>query len=173
MSLPAKRGWFLAFVALLLSIAGAPAHAHTDLESTSPTDGQTLKAAPRQVSLTFAESLLKGGQRLVAQNAAGDKIELSATVDGTSISAPWPQSEQSGRYKVSYRVVAEDGHPLEGAITFTVDAPAASASPVSAPSPEPTVQETSTGSAMNLWLPALLVIAALVAGFFIWRSRAD
>lgn len=171
------RGLLTALAALVLSFSFAPVHAHTDLESTSPKDGQTLKSAPQRVSLTFGESLLDGGYRLVAQNAAGEKVELDAAVDGSDISAPWPQTESSGRYKVSYRVVAEDGHPLEGAITFTIAASAASASPqpVDAASPpvSPAPQEQTSGGGFNPLLPVLLVAAVLVAGFFIWRARGD
>lgn len=175
---PAKRGWALMFAVFLLLIAAAPARSHTDLTSTSPSDGQTLKTAPQEVSMTFVESLLKGGQRLVVSSPTGEKIDLDAKVSGATVSAAWPQTEQSGKYKVSYRVVATDGHPLEGAITFTIKGapapatapPDAAASPVASPVPQ---EENSGGGGVNPLVPALVVAAGLVAVFLVWRSRAD
>ena len=41
---------------LLLMLAALPAHAHTRLLESTPADGSTLQAAPRQLQLTYSEA---------------------------------------------------------------------------------------------------------------------
>lgn len=168
------RGWAMGLAALLLALTVAPASAHTDLTATNPRDGQTLKAAPDRVSMTFSQTLLDGGQRLVAKSPDGQKTELDATINGDTVSAAWPADLASGDYTVAYRVVAQDAHPLEGTVRFTIKAVAApSKAPTLQPSPSAQPVAEQSGSGMNPLIPGLLVLAALVAGFFVWRARAD
>lgn len=164
--------------ALSLLVAG-PAAAHTDLSSSSPKDGATLAAAPARIALTFREDLLPAGDRLVARDAQGARVSLGqATVDGPVLSAAWPPDADSGSYRVAYRAVAADGHPLEGTVSFTVQGPRASTPQTAqtaqtpqtpAPDPGPTPEDQ---SGPNLLLPLGLVVALLVGGLFVWRARA-
>ncbi len=179
MPAPIRRMWALLAVVFLTAAVASPAAAHTDLVSSSPEDGQTLTAPPEQVTLRFGEDLLTAGAQIVAKDDTGVKVGLGpAEVSGTRVSATWPQTADGGVYTVSWRAVADDGHPLEGAFSFTVKAAqpkAASASPepvTATPSPAAATDDES-GQGMNLLLPALFVVALAAVGFFVWRSRAD
>lgn len=176
MPAPERRRWVLAFAMLLAIVTAAPAAAHSDLISTDPTDGQSLAQPPADVSLRFGEDLLPAGYRLVAKDADGVVVALGETeVDGAVLSATWPASAASGQYRVAYRAVAADGHPLEGSFTFTIKGPkAATDTPVPEASPSPaSAPAPAEGSGVNPWLPIGLVAALLVAGVFVWKSRAD
>lgn len=151
--------------AALTILAAAPAAAHTDLVSSSPKDGATLSSAPQKVSLKFGEDLLTAGDELVAKDAQGVSVELGPSrVDGPTLSAAWPAAAAAGEYRVSYRAVAEDGHPLEGTVTFSVSA---------APAQTPQPAAESMSSRPNLWAPLALIVALLAAGAWFWRSRAN
>lgn len=153
--------------------AVAPVAAHTDLESSTPANGATLQKVPEQVTLTFGEDLLAGGDRIVAKDDMGVQINLGPTqVKGPQLSATWPATADGGTYTVSYRAVAADGHPLEGRIRFTIvtesAAPVASPTPVAAQTTEP------EQSATNPWIiagPVLLIAVLAAGGLFVWRSR--
>lgn len=161
----------LATLALALFTA-APALAHTDLESSSPKNGQTLSAAPARIALTFGEDLLTGGDRLAAKDDAGTPVELGpSTVEGPVLSAAWPAEADAGTYTVSYRAVADDGHPLEGRIRFTVQSQA-TPSPVSAPTAEGPAPEASSSNPWIIAAPVLLVAALAIGGLVVWRNRA-
>ena len=166
-----RRILFVLFAYVLLAVS--PAAAHTDLVSSDPTDGQTLKKPPSTISLTFGEDLLTGGNRLVAQDQDGVAVEIGAPqVAGTVLSATWPGSAAQGTYTVSYRTVAQDGHPLEGKVRFTIASPAAT-SPTAATAASPaaqTVPDKAPNPALILG-PLLLVVLLGGAGFFVWRSR--
>ncbi len=152
-------------------IAAAPAAAHTELLSSDPAEGATLTAPPTQVALTFGEDLLTAGDKLVAQDAQGTKVDLGPSqVDGAVLSAPWPATAAAGQYRVSYRAVAEDGHPLEGTISFTIKGDAA---PEVSPSPAAQQQSNDSSSAAKIWAPIALLAALLIAGGLFWRSRAN
>ena len=115
MPAPIRRMWALLAVAFFAAAVASPAAAHTDLVSSNPEDGQTLTAPPEQVTLRFGEDLLTGGAQVVAKDDTGVKVGLGpAEVSGTRLSATWPQTADGGTYTVSWRAVADDGHPLEG-----------------------------------------------------------
>lgn len=129
-------------IALLLAVtAPGVALAHSDLEASTPFDGEVLSAAPTEVTLTFNEDLLPDFVNVVAQDAGGAVTELAlVSVDGPTAVVAWPADLPGGQWRVDYRVVSQDGHPVEGAISFSY--PAASPSPSSA-SPTPTPTPTS------------------------------
>jgi methionine-rich copper-binding protein CopC len=126
----------LALVALLLG--GAPAMAHSDLASSDPADGAVLATAPEVVRFTFNERLLPQGNAITLTDVAADaRIEVAkASVDGDTVSVPFPAGAPAGQYRAAYRVVSADGHPIAGSITFTVGA-GASPTPAGPADPSP------------------------------------
>ena len=90
----------------------ATAWAHTEITSSQPADGATLRKAPAAVVLTFSEAPLDTGLAVVATGPQGGRFD--ATVAGGEVVAPWPRDLPAGGYRVAYRVVADDGHPIEG-----------------------------------------------------------
>jgi methionine-rich copper-binding protein CopC len=164
-------------VVLLATAVAPPAAAHTDLVSSNPENGATLDAPPDQITLKFAEAVLSSGAQIVATSTDGTTVDLGpAEVAGAKVTAAWPADAVEGRYKVSWRVSGDDGHPLDGTFRFTVQGPdtepVTGADPVASASPVADTTEES-GSGLNLLLPAVFVVALAAVGFFVWRSRAD
>jgi methionine-rich copper-binding protein CopC len=177
MTARARRGSLILVVLLLATLGFAPANAHTNLVSTSPSDGQTLSKAPASVSLRFAADLLDAGARIVAKDDAGAPVTLGqATVDGNTLSADWPSTADSGRYTVSYRTVASDGHPLEGSFAFRIKGTETIAEPSASPvAAEQTAQTEQPGAQSGVNPLVWILLGAGVAGIgvVIWRARAD
>ncbi len=152
------------------------AWAHTEIESSTPQDQAVLKQAPRQVVLTFSEAPLDTGLAVVSQGPQG-RTQLPAQVRGNDVVAVWPKESSAGPYVVSYRVVADDGHPITGQLSFQIaeakGTPASSSSANSTPVPAaqaPVQGPTQSTPPYWLWaLVALLIIAALYA--LVTRSR--
>lgn len=180
MPAPLRPIWALLAAAILALAATAPVAAHTDLLSTDPADGQSLAEPPEQVVLRFSADLLAAGAQLRVVDESGTQVELGPVrVQKRTVSADWPASAATGAYRVSYRAVARDGHPLQGTFSFRVEGDsAASESPVpadtaSATTPAPTPAPESGGSGPNLLLPGLFLVAVGVVGVLVWRLRAD
>jgi methionine-rich copper-binding protein CopC len=102
-----------------------PANAHTSLELSTPSDGQSIQFMPAELSASFDEDLveIKGEvvNTLELESADGAKYVLSsATIAGPTVSANAGDGEYpAGDYLLKYRVVSADGHPVTGVISFS------------------------------------------------------
>jgi len=132
----------LAAALLIPGAMAAPvAQAHSELVSTDPADGAVLDAPPTTVSFTFNEALMPDFVRFIGTDPSGNTGDLPvSSVEGPTATIAWPPSAPGGEWTVSYRVVSQDGHPVEGGITFSYAAASPSPSPTSA-SPAPTSAE--------------------------------
>jgi hypothetical protein len=101
--------------------AARPASAHNSLESTTPAAGSTVDRPPDAVTLTFDEPV---GQRfgvVVVTGPDGKTYQRgSLQVSGSTATQPLQGSGPAGRYRVAWRVVSADGHPISGEFSFRV-----------------------------------------------------
>lgn len=109
--------------AVLLGLSPT-AYAHDTLTDSSPAEGETLEETPTQVRLTFSAEVLDMGAAVVVADSDGDSWEADEpTVDGKDLTVPLEDGMPNGDYEINWRVTSSDGHPISGAIPFTVDAP--------------------------------------------------
>ncbi|WP_391858795.1 copper resistance CopC/CopD family protein [Streptomyces rhizosphaerihabitans] len=113
-------------------VGGASAHAA--LTSTDPQDGSVLKSAPRQVTLTFSESigLLDDSFRVLTPRNRRVHTGEPSHADGRSDTArvTLPRGLGTGTFTVAWRVVSADSHPVSGAFTFSIGKPSATPAPL-------------------------------------------
>ncbi|MCA1481091.1 copper resistance CopC family protein, partial [Bradyrhizobium sp. NBAIM08] len=119
-----------------------------------------LTEAPESVTLTFSAELTPGaGATEVQVLDAGDSVvsEGDAVTEGTTVTQPLPTDLANGAYRVLWKVVSGDGHPVSGELTFTLQAaepvPTASPSESAAPSEEPSEVATSAPPASETPAP--------------------
>ena len=123
-----------ACVALLLG--AAPAFAHTRLEGSNPADKSNVDSAPDSVSLSFNEDISAEFASVSVvgpdgTNYATGQVSAAGAQVSTAVSPLGP----AGAYTIGYRVVSDDGHPVQGKVSFTLTAPgpgAAAATPAPA-----------------------------------------
>lgn len=188
--------FFAALFLLSTSFVGAavPASAHADLVSTDPADGAVLQSAPESITLNFNSKILEGLAELAVTNSVGELVTgIVAESAQTTTTALWPVDLPGDTYKVAYRIVSEDGHPITGAFSFSYPALETTA-PSESASVEPEVSTTQTSSeesatavpvstesstespsesgSMLVWVLGFLALALVVAGYFIWRKRS-
>ena len=144
---------------VLLGIAalvgwGTSAAAHTALVSSSPAPGAAVES-PAVVSLTFNEPLLAIGAGISVLDAEGvEQAAGAAYFPEPSTIQVDVQPLAPGAYTAVWRVVADDGHPIEGTLPFTV---------VAAPSPTPSATGPSAAPSSTLVSsPSRTVSAATV-----------
>lgn len=114
-----------ALLAVLLVVGGAfvvvpPAAAHDALLSSEPADGATVDELPREIVLTFSGEPMTSGAEVVLTGADGEFGLKDLSADGTVLTATVPSNLSAGEYEVAWHIVSGDGHPLEGAFSFTV-----------------------------------------------------
>lgn len=185
-----------ALTALLLGFATLlPAQAtsaHAELETSNPEANSVIGAAPAVVSLTFGEKLMvvgaeKNANQAQVTNAAGTRVDnADFQVTGEVLTVSLKPDLADDTYKVTYRVVSEDGHPIEGAYTFDVNAMARSgeATPMAVDDGAPTAtlyddkiaQNTAggdNGAGIGAGIGVGVGIGALILGaamFFLFRK---
>lgn len=138
LSLPARwAGAAAALVALALVVLGAaPASAHAELIETDPAEGAVVETAPDTVTLTFNEPVRLTSQEIAVYDATGEQVAATSGANGTEVTVGLSGAADlaDGTYVVSWNVLSGDGHPISGALTFSVGAP--SASVTTAPGPQ-------------------------------------
>lgn len=113
----------VAALTLVLLVLAVPAHADTDLVGSAPVHGSTVTSRPTSVTLDFKDRLV--GQPLVSVTGPdGARVDDGRpVVMDTRVQQP-VDTTGNGEYTVVFRVVAEDGHPVKGTVTFVLAAPA-------------------------------------------------
>lgn len=134
MSTLARVAAALVALALVLLPSG-PAAAHAELVSTDPAEGAVLDTAPETVTLTFNEPIRLTSQEIAVYDAQGAPVASTAVATGEEVRVDLTEAADlpDGTYVVSWNVLSGDGHPIAGALTFSVGAPSATV----APPPEP------------------------------------
>ena len=115
-----------AICAVIALISPLPAQAHTTLASSVPAKNSAIKAMPKTIALTFDEKLIKIAGKNVSKFSVigpdGKEIKLGPlTLTNQIISAAILEPKpKPGVYKINYRVISGDGHPVSGIIKFTL-----------------------------------------------------
>jgi copper resistance protein C len=187
MRIKTSRLSFIAAAAIFFAalIPATSASAHAELETSNPEANSVVGAAPQVVSLTFGEKLM-----VIAGEDAANQVQVTdeskARVDngdyqvtGEVLTVSLKPELADGTYTVTYRVVSEDGHPIDGVYEFTVNGMARSgeATPMAIDdgSPMPMLyqsnEETSEGNGAVIgWSVAAGAVVVGVAMFFLFRK---
>ena len=112
-------------ISCLLLLPLASASAHGDITQAVPAADSTVIAAPTEVSIEFDGKLQTLGNETINLITVTDNMgqvisSPSSVVDGTKISTKLQLTDVTGLVAVHYRIVSEDGHPVEGDYSFTV-----------------------------------------------------
>jgi methionine-rich copper-binding protein CopC len=120
---------------ILLVAGAAPASAHAVFVSSSPADGSTVRTPPSSVTVTFDDTV-GAPAYVVVTGADGVRVDTGrARILGSAVTQNLRHSVPGGTYTVAYRVVSDDGHPVEGQITYTVTAGTSSSTAPPTPAP--------------------------------------
>lgn len=148
--------------ALVVALPAQPGAAHTELVRSAPGAGTTLAVAPRAVELEFNDTLLNIAPIVLVRDAAGTAVAAGAPrVEGNRLTAALPAGTPGGDYRVTWRVVAEDGHPIQGVFAFSV---AGGAPEPSVPPSSAAVPPTEQAGAVDGGVPVPALAAGLVVG---------
>jgi copper resistance protein C len=148
---------------LMSIVTASPALAHDELIGSSPAAGATLTALPKRVVLHFEEPPAPQGIKMKVVGPHGGLLNRTGPqLNGSTISETLRPSKRRGDYKISFRIISDDGHPVSGTIRFTV---AATAAVVAAPPAKTTTPAASSGSsATNTWIAVGAAVIVLGAG---------
>jgi methionine-rich copper-binding protein CopC len=116
---------FIVTICALLLTSNTPAMAHTALVSSTPRNGAILRVSPKNFVLNFSEALARIDAKQINTIKITGPSKIRVKLDAirilkSSMSAKPFAPLPIGRYEIGYRVVAEDGHTLNGTLHFTI-----------------------------------------------------
>lgn len=162
-----------------------PAWAHDELLSSSPAADEVLSTPPADFRLTFSENLQASATMAALTRDDGQAVDAPPfVVQDATIIQPFPAAAPSGRYTLAYRVASTDGHPIQGSVSFDLQAaPVVADNTTIAPSSPATAATPTVGSASSthedattahrdILVPIVIVIIGLVICAIIWLVSA-
>lgn len=154
------------FIFFISVLAVTPAFAHGELVDSYPLQFANVNPIPTQVWLQFDGDLqiIDGAtiNTIEVEDSTGLVVSFGdAIIEGGKISTQISGQSAAGVFTVRYRIVSEDGHPVEGEYTFNASPDYSAVQPLSG---------TPTESGSNLLVNGA-AIAALLALLIVVISR--
>lgn len=109
-----------ALLALLLASPAGTAIAHSKKEATQPVDGAVLETSPEMIGMTFDMPMRVTLLTLTDQDAAEHALTRTDNMQPVSEFVAAPPALPAGQYKVEWRGLAGDGHPMQGTFSFEI-----------------------------------------------------
>ncbi|MFB5197126.1 copper resistance protein CopC [Neobacillus sp. KR4-4] len=119
-----KISTLLLIFALFLFLFPSISSAHAYIKKSTPLENETVEKAPSEVMIKFDESIQPAfnsikvfdseGNRVDKKNGRIDPKQPSILTSGLKNGLP------DGSYRIKWKVVSSDGHPVEGVIPFQV-----------------------------------------------------
>jgi copper transport protein len=121
---------------------------HATLLRSTPAADSRLTSPPETIRLVFSEEIVPALSQITLVQPNGSGIQLKVANDPHNVHVligTVTPGLASGRYKVDWRVLSADGHPVGGSYTFTIEATGNTAPPAGV-APPPTVTTPSRDS---------------------------
>ena len=103
-----------------LSLMATPVLAHAFLNHADPGAGASLAEAPKEISLSFTETLDPSASGVSVGDAAGHDVEAAAPVISGDTVTVALKALAPGSYRVSWHAVSPDSHSTEGSYSFSI-----------------------------------------------------
>lgn len=127
--------WLRLILLALLCVSGAQlasmgcAFAHASLTRAVPADGAVVATAPKSFILTFSEPVSPLVLKLIRPDGIATSLDRFVLRDAV-LEIETPSDLGPGAHILNWRIVSEDGHPVGGAVVFSIGASNSGASPV-------------------------------------------
>lgn len=167
-----------------LFLFGNQALAHTGLESSNPANGSTVTEQLNEITLSF-ESKIEQTSSFELKNANNEVFPINNLIVSESSMTGSVDQLNNGDYTIAWKIIGADGHPIQGEVAFTLNAPIADDTTVEeevtetevdvtnepettsiAPTPTETKESSNTGM-----ISIIVVLVLLLAGSAWWMSR--
>ena len=111
----------LAALFLAVSLSATSVDAHTHLLSTNPGNGAEVTTELSSITLTYGGQIEEGSFFEIT-SSEGQNIEVETfTVEDRVLTGSLAQPLENDAYTVAWTSISEDGHPLTGEFSFTVN----------------------------------------------------
>ncbi|WP_342605147.1 copper resistance protein CopC [Peribacillus sp. FSL E2-0159] len=113
-----KKSLYILF--FILFTFSSSVSAHTGLENSSPSNGDTITEEIQEITMEF-ETELETGSSFSLLNDGEKEIPVSdIQIDGNKLTGTSDDPLENGKYTVIWNIIGEDGHIIDGEYGFTV-----------------------------------------------------
>jgi methionine-rich copper-binding protein CopC len=109
-----------AMLVLMLALSAGNAMAHSKKEATQPANGAVLETSPEVIGMTFDMPMRVTLLSLIDQDAKEHALTRTDNMQPVSEFVAAPAVLPAGQYKVEWRGLAGDGHPMQGTFSFEI-----------------------------------------------------
>lgn len=102
-------------------MSASPALAHDQLIGSNPKNGAKLDKQPEWLELEFSGNIQDIGTEIQVMHEGKDVSAGEIAIEGRKVTSALPDDLAPGDYKVVWRVVSSDGHPISGTLEFTIN----------------------------------------------------
>lgn len=169
---------------VLFLLVSPQAFAHTYLDVTTPADGETVTTDIQKIELNYSGTIEEGS--FFTLNASnGDEISVqSFAVENGLLTGYLETPLPNGNYTVNWNSISQDGHPLSGSYSFTVNKPEApqtnivnpdvqtdKTEPATKVTPPVAEKEQQNGATPLIVAGAILVVLLAISGIVLWKRK--
>jgi methionine-rich copper-binding protein CopC len=103
---------------VLLGTVASTAHAY--LDHAEPRVGNTVRSAPRELTLWFTQNLEPAFSTVTVTDDSGQRVDAGKPSVSGSVMRVALRPIRPGTYRVTWRVLSVDTHTTEGSFSFRV-----------------------------------------------------
>jgi copper transport protein len=120
-----KKSYLFVFVLyLFLTLFPSISSAHAYIIVSSPSENETLKMSPNEVTIQFDEPIQPKFYSIKVTNSNGKRVDKkNGRIDPnqpTILKTGLKKNLPNGTYRIQWKVISNDGHPVEGVIPFQI-----------------------------------------------------
>ena len=166
-----------ALAGLCLILSSPISFAHGQLVTAYPSVDSVSSPTPSQVWIEFDGELQLIEGEVVNTLKVTDSTGLvvsspEAVIEGTKISTQISDQSVGGVFTVQYRIVSEDGHPVEGSYTFEAS-PGFEATEMIEPTTTATASENQTDLSIGAIVMAVFLVVFAIRYFVKMRNEKN
>lgn len=98
--------------------------AHAYIKVSSPLENEQLEKPPDKITIQFNETILKTHHSLKVYDSSGKRVDKNDwhvdSEDATIFECSVKDHLPNGVYRIRWKVISADGHPVEGVIPFQI-----------------------------------------------------
>ncbi|MDQ0198336.1 copper resistance protein CopC [Neobacillus ginsengisoli] len=124
MNIKKKSSIFVLILYLFLFLFPSVSSAHAYILKSAPFENEILKSSPLKVTIQFDESIQPVFNSLQVYDSKGNQIDQKNghinSKNSSILEADLKKNLPKGTYRIQWKVVSNDGHPVQGVIPFQI-----------------------------------------------------
>jgi len=115
---------FMVIFSLFLFLFPSIFSAHAYIKKSTPLENETVEKSPNEVTIQFDESIQSAFNSIKVFDSEGNRVdEKNGHIDPKQpsiLKSGLKENLPDGKYRIKWKVVSSDGHPVEGVIPFQI-----------------------------------------------------